>query len=329
MRRHTTLLLTIVLAATLLPAGAAAAAETTPTIAELEAELVSIVNRERASRGLSTLAVTTQQQRKAREHAGDMARRQQLHHRPDLAGDVFPGDAWTGMAENIVRRRTVAAAHRAFMHSPAHRDNVLGDWTHVGVGIVRDGDELWITQRFVSVRPGHTLPMFTDMPSSAWKSETVVEAWREGILAGCGQDRVCADGRLSRAQTASLLARVLDLEPDVAAAERFRDVSGGSVHAGAIGALAAHGVTLGCDEERYCPDQDVSRAATASLITRAAGWDALDGNRFEDVRPAHTHAGTINRLAAQRVTDGCSSTRYCPSRPVSRVEAARFLSRAF
>jgi hypothetical protein len=197
------------------------------------------------------------------------------------------------------------------------------------VGIAADGDDLWITQRFISIEPGRDLPMFRDMPSSAWQRETVVEAWQQGLLAGCGNDRVCADGRLSRAQTASLLARVLDLEPDPRAAARFGDVHRDSVHAGAIGALANLGVTLGCRAGEYCPDEQVSRAATASLITRSRGWDELLGDRFEDVVAEHTHAGTINRLAAERVTDGCSQTRYCPSRPVSRVETARFLLRAF
>jgi hypothetical protein len=337
MHRHLVIVLALVLASTLLLPVAASASSSgsgtgieDATVAELEDELVRIVNAERRSRGLTPLRVTIQQQRKAREHSTVMAADRELRHAPNLAGEVFPGDAWAGMAENIVRRRTVEAAHHAFMHSPAHRDNVLDDrWTHLGVGIGVDGNDLWITQRFVAVRDGHTLPMFTDMPSSAWKRETVRDAWREGILAGCGTDRVCADDQLSRAQTAALLARVLEREPDLDASGRFADVPSEFVHAGAIGALAADGITLGCSSDRFCPHEPVSRAAAASLISRASGWGELDQDRFEDVVRDHTHAGTINRLAERGVTDGCSNTRYCPSRAVTRVEAARMLSRAF
>ena len=337
MHRHTAIVLILVLASTLLLPAAASASSTgsgtgieDATVAELEGELVRIVNAERRSRGLPALRVTLQQQRKAREHSAVMASARDLHHAPNLAGEVFPGDAWVGMAENIVQRTTVESAHHAFMHSPAHRDNVLDDrWTHVGVGIAVDGSDLWITQRFVAVRDGHTLPMFTDMPSSPWKRETVRDAWRDGILAGCGTDRVCADDPVSRAQTATLLARVLEREPDLDASSHFTDVPSEFVHAGAIGALAADGITLGCSSDRFCPREHVSRAATASLISRASGWQELDQDRFEDVVREHTHAGTINRLAERRVTDGCSSTRYCPGRAVTRVEAARMLSRAF
>jgi uncharacterized protein YkwD len=335
MHRHTTIVLALVLAATLvLPTAAAASDGSTgianATVAELEDELVRIVNVERRSHGLPALRVTLQQQRKAREHSAVMAAARDLHHAPNLGSEVFPGDAWAGMAENIVRRRTVESAHDAFMHSPAHRDNVLDSrWTHVGVGIAVDGSDLWVTQRFVAVRDGHTLPMFVDMPGSAWKRETVRDAWREGILAGCGADRVCADDPISRAQTATLLARVLERELDLDGSMRFADVPRQFVHAGAIGALAADGITLGCRSDAFCPHEHVSRAATASLISRASGWRELDQDRFEDVAREHTHAGNINRLAEQQVTDGCSSTRYCPTRPVTRVEAARMLSRAF
>lgn len=331
MRHRTVLILALIVAASLLGVGtsAASASPTPGAAAELEAELARIVNQERESRGLDRLEVTVQQQRKAREHSGDMAEEQTLRHARDLAGDVFPGDAWTGLGENVVRRRTVEAAHQAFMDSPPHRENLLGDWTHIGVGVAVDGDDLWVTQRFVGVREGHTLPLFTDMPSSGWKRQTVVDAWRTGILAGCGNDRVCADDHLSRAQTATLLARVLEREPDVDAASEFADISSGSVHAGAVGALASDGVTRGCSTDEFCPNEPVSRAATASLISRASGWSLLEQRQFDDVVPEHTHAGTINRLAERGVTDGCSATRYCPSRSVTRVEVARMLARAF
>jgi hypothetical protein len=327
MNRLASLVLAVAMALTLLaPPPPADAATST---AALEDELVRILNRERASHGLPALRVSLQQQRKAREHSERMRAADRLFHPADLGGEVFPRGAWSRVGENAARSRSVDRAHTSLMSSPPHRSNILGDWTHVAVGIAVDGGDLWVTQRFVTVRSGHALPMFTDMPTSPWKRETVVDAWRRGLLAGCGGERVCADGRLNRAQMASLLARASGRDDDASAAARFRDVPTDLVHAGAIGALAADGVTLGCRSDRYCPNDRLSRAATASLIVRARGWGGLDERRFEDVMRGHTHARTINRLSERAITDGCSETRYCPSRPVSRVEAARMLARAF
>lgn len=320
----------LALAATLatpLPAGAE---EAPAPRHELEAELVRLVNEERADRGLPQVRVTVQQQRKAREHSAVMAERDHLHHGSDLAGDVFPGDAWTGMAENVVRRYTPETAHEAFMDSPPHRDNMLDErWTHVGVGIAVDGRDLWVTQRFISVKPGRSLPLFRDMPAGGWRHDAVVTGWRRGMLRGCAEDRVCPDDGLTRAQMASLLTRIAGRTPDPDAARRFDDVDPASPHAGAIGALADAGVTRGCREGSYCPGEPLSRGAMASFIVRAKSWDGLLEQRFADVAPGHTHAATINRLDERGVTQGCTSARYCPERAISRVEAARLVARAF
>ncbi|MFO8071774.1 MAG: CAP domain-containing protein [Polyangia bacterium] len=52
-------------------------------------------------------------------------------------------------AENIARSSSVARAHRNLMASPSHRMHVLDrSFTHVGIGVARDGDEVVVTQVF-------------------------------------------------------------------------------------------------------------------------------------------------------------------------------------
>jgi hypothetical protein len=297
--------------------------------ADVEADFVDVINAERARHGLRPLRVTLQQQRKAREHSQLMRDTDHLHHPDSLAAEIYPSNAWAGIAENAARSRSVERGHASLMDSPPHRANILGDWTHVGVGVAYDGRDIWITQRFVRVRSGHHLPMFKDMPSSDWKRSTVQSAWRRELLAGCGNDRVCADDRLTRAQMATLITRAAGWYGRQSLTLRFTDVTVDHPHAGGIGALVERNVTNGCRTERFCPSSNVTRAETASLISRARAWSELDERRFRDVPPGHTHFGTINRLAERGVTDGCTGDRYCPGRPVSRVEAARMLDRSF
>ena len=54
---------------------------------------------------------------------------------------------------------------------------------------------------------------------------------------------------------------------------------------------------------------------------------ATSADYFQDDE-ASKHEDNINRLAAQGVTEGCTSTNYCPTGPVSRGQMASFLSRA-
>lgn len=90
-----------------------------------------------------------------------------------------------------------------------------------------------------------------------------------GLTEGCGDDRFCPDRKLSRAQLASFLAGALELdtdgEPDLV------DLAPDSVHAGAVAALVDEGITSGCGDDRFCPAETLSRAATASFLTNAFG----------------------------------------------------------
>jgi hypothetical protein len=86
-----------------------------------------------------------------------------------------------------------------------------------------------------------------------------------GLTHGCAPDRFCPRDGLTRAEMASFLARSLDLGDG---RRTFTDVRPGSTHAGAIAALADHGVTEGCAPDRFCPSAVVTRAQMASFLAR-------------------------------------------------------------
>jgi hypothetical protein len=87
-----------------------------------------------------------------------------------------------------------------------------------------------------------------------------------GLTQGCAPDRFCPREGLTRAEMASFLARSLELDDG---RRTFTDVRPGSTHAGAIAALADHGVTEGCAPDRFCPSAVVTRAQMASFLARA------------------------------------------------------------
>ncbi len=76
-----------------------------------------------------------------------------LCHRPDLVAAVTllaPG--WTRVGENIGYGGSVTGVHDALMASPAHRDNIVGPWDRVGIGVTEDpiSGHLWVTFDFAS-----------------------------------------------------------------------------------------------------------------------------------------------------------------------------------
>ncbi len=118
---------------------------------DLEAALLSMMNRERVRRSIEPLAQNSRLRRCARQHSEAMATRQTLaHHLPDPRDPGCPA-----ARQNIVLDRTLCGAHQQLMESPSHRRNILDkEATNCGVGVavaeVMPGVELYyITQEFI------------------------------------------------------------------------------------------------------------------------------------------------------------------------------------
>ena len=109
----------------------------------------------------------------------------------------------------------------------------------------------------------------------------------------------------------------------------------GNIHEPNIEAIAAAGITNGCtppDNDRFCPDRDVSRAEMAAFLIRAMGLDDFllpYQGTFTDVAEGQWYTPYVETLAAQGVTTGYLDGTYRPDSTVSRAEMAVFLVRAF
>ena len=111
---------------------------------------------------------------------------------------------------------------------------------------------------------------FEDVDADAWWAGYVERLAELGVTDGCKTEplRYCPDQPVTRAQMATFLLRAFELPPAPPAG--FTDTAG-STHEANIDALAAGGVTKGCDTDplRYCPDQPVTRAQMGAFLVRA------------------------------------------------------------
>jgi hypothetical protein len=109
----------------------------------------------------------------------------------------------------------------------------------------------------------------------------------------------------------------------------FVDI-GGDVHAPMIEAIAARGVTLGCDAgaRRYCPDLAVTRGQMATFLARALDLPPSSIDYFAD-DDGSVHEDAINRLADANIATGYSDGTFRVDGDLTRGEMARFLARAF
>jgi parallel beta-helix repeat protein len=124
---------------------------------------------------------------------------------------------------------------------------------------------------------------------------------------------------------ASFLVRAFDIAPS--STTPFGDVNGGP-HAADIAAIAAEGITNGCQPGSYCPDRKVTRDEMATFLARALGLDTSNpDSRFTDDN-ANTHEPSIEAIASAGITNGCGGSNFCPSADVTRDQMASFIGRA-
>jgi Cysteine-rich secretory protein family/S-layer homology domain len=313
----------LLLQTVLIAAPTASAGQGWPTtlamVGSAEQNLLALTNDARAAAGLPDLVWHPDLADDAEAQAQRMADSDQLYHTEDLAA-VTTG--WTRLGENVGFGASVSVVHDAFMASSDHRENLLGEWDSIGVGVVVDGSLVWVSVIFMeSVASSGA---FSDDDGSTHE-EAINRLAAAGVTNGCGSGRYCPGEPVTRAEMASFLARALGLgDPGI---DAFAD-DNGSVHEWAIDAVAEAGITLGCASGRYCPESVVSRAEMASFLARALGLGDPGTDVFND-DDGSPHEGAIDAIAGAGVTNGCGAGRYCPEQPVTRAEMASLLVRAF
>lgn len=115
---------------------------------------------------------------------------------------------------------------------------------------------------------------------------------------------------------------------------RFID-DDGNLHEPNIEAIAALGITIGCNPpvgNMFCPAADVTRAEMAAFIVRALNETENIGayqGYFPDVPADSWYAGYVERLFELGITIGNADGTYSPHGSTTRAEMAAFLERAF
>jgi len=189
---------------------------------------------------------------------------------------------------------------------------------------VPDGQDDFPLGRFDDARPGDFA--FTFIEALA----------RSGITAGCGGSNYCPLDPVTRAQMAVFLERGMrgsGFSPPAATGNTFLDVGAGDFAAGFIEQLFLDGITAGCGNNNYCPNDTVTRDQMAVFLLRAkhgAGYSPPPATGiFGDVPLSYWAVHWIEQLAAEGITAGCGGGNYCPEAPVTRDQMAVFLVRTF
>ncbi len=126
-------------------------------VAAIEAQVVKLVNQQRAAAGLQPLKQNWQLSRVARYKSQDMINKNYFSHQSPTYGSPFNmmesfGLRFSAAGENIAMgQRTAAEVMNAWMNSSGHRANILNpSYTEIGVGLAKSSSGVcYWTQQFM------------------------------------------------------------------------------------------------------------------------------------------------------------------------------------
>lgn len=113
---------------------------------------LQLINTERTKQNLKPLTLSKKLSKIAQSHSVDMAVNDYVAHVSPTTGNVqdrVKGIEYTSLGENIALGGSVAEIHNGLMGSPAHRTNIMGDYTTVGLGLYKKGNSYYATQVFI------------------------------------------------------------------------------------------------------------------------------------------------------------------------------------
>jgi hypothetical protein len=113
---------------------------------------------------------------------------------------------------------------------------------------------------------------FGDVSTDHWAGAWIKQLAADGITSGCGGGNYCPEASVTRAQMAVFLLKAKYgasyNPPAVGSSTGFGDVPTDHWAAAWIKQLVAEGITAGCGNGNYCPEQPVTRAQMAVFLVK-------------------------------------------------------------
>lgn len=162
--------------------------------------------------------------------------------------------------------------------------------------------------------------------------DRIVQLANDNIVSGYADGSFRPDGHLTRAEAASLFAKLL---PDTTQRSNLSDV-GAQWFAAAVDKTAAYGVVKGYDDGTFRPDLNITREEFAQLVANYFAYLNLDYGPLNGYENAAVDASDIPSLWALRpvydmalagLMSGRGDGYFYPTEPITRAEAATMLSK--
>lgn len=178
---------------------------------------------------------------------------------------------------------------------------------------------------------------FTDVAVNAWYTEAVSWASENKVMNGMGEDKFSPATALTRAQFVMILANIegadLSVYKDV---QSFSDVPKGRWYSEAVEWAKDKGVTSGVSDDRFAPDDNVTRQQLARFLCTYAGLrdiempEGADLSAFKDENKIADWAkDSVATAVAAGLVTGMTEDTLAPRDKATRAQISLIVKRFY
>ncbi len=174
---------------------------------------------------------------------------------------------------------------------------------------------------------------FADLKADAWYEEAIDFASGRELVNGIGNNLFAPNDNMTRGMLVTVLYR-LEGEPEITADHSFTDVKKGAWYEKAVAWANAAGIVQGVGDNRFAPDDNITREEMAVIFQRYAKTIAMD-SAADGSLDAYTDAAQISDWATdgmrwavgQQIITGDTATTLNPGGSATRAEVVTMLQR--
>ena len=171
---------------------------------------------------------------------------------------------------------------------------------------------------------------FIDVHEGDWFADIVNKIVAKGILVGTSENTFSPNGKATRGMVVTMLYR-MEGKPAVKGAGPFTDVEANAYYADPIAWAAEKGVAKGVSDDRFAPNDEITREAFVTLVYRYM----VAKGEVKAVTPKENLIGVsdwaqeaMNWAVEEKIILGRENGDLAAKSPITRAEIATIVLRA-
>ncbi|KIY23880.1 S8 family peptidase [Mesobacillus subterraneus] len=170
-------------------------------------------------------------------------------------------------------------------------------------------------------------PVIPDLDNSVWYSRNIMYLYSKNIVKGDAFDQVHPAINVTRAEAIAMLGRAIGLN-GTQRTTRFTDVPSSSFASGYVQSAYEQGIISGRANKTFLPNEYVTRAEMAIMLSKAYKLPNAPTGSFSDVTAEIAGYQQIYNLEAAKIASGYTDGTFKPNAKMQRSTYSVFLSKA-